>query len=140
MSGTTVDAVKWSPNNLLLASAEGDHAVRLWNMSTGALEHVLDAGMGAAPDMAWSKDAKLVAVAGDTMLSIWEAGTGRRLQRFEAHKNDYAVKIVDWSPDAQSVITRGSFDGALKTWNLGQETPVTTMRIGIFQALMDRFS
>jgi len=133
-----VDAVKWSPTDLLLASADRDHSVRLWNVSTGAVERVLDAGgNGAAPDLAWSGDGKLVAVTGDEILSIWDVGTGRRLQHLEAQKNDYAVRIVGWSQDARSLTTRGSFYGVLKTWNLGEPTPTTTIHIGVFRALMD---
>jgi WD40 repeat protein len=132
-----VHAVVWSPTDPLLASAGGDRSARVWNVS-GAVERVLDTGgTFGTRAVSWSADGKLVAAANEEALSIWEIGTGRRLEHVEAHKGDYEVNIVGWWPDGRRLITLGRSDRRIKTWVLGEERPKTIIGVGVLTALMD---
>jgi WD40 repeat protein len=109
----------------------------VWNVS-GAVERVLDTdGRFGTRAVAWSADGKLVAAANEEALSIWEVGTGRRLEQVEAHKGDYAIEIVGWWPDGRRLITRGSWDRRIKIWILGEQRPQTIIGVGVLTALRD---
>ena len=79
-----VSDVAFSPNGKLLASADADGTVRLWNPATGeAVGAPLQTGSGSqggVSAVAFSPDGKLLASAdGDGTMRLWNPATGRQV-------------------------------------------------------------
>jgi WD40 repeat protein/transcriptional regulator with XRE-family HTH domain len=118
-----VRGVAFSPNGKLLASADADGTVRLWNLATGQAGTVFPPDTGSEPGVngvAFSPDSQLLASA-DGVLRVWNAGTGR-LVSSPLPATLYGVNGVAFSPDGTLLATADA-DGTARLWNpvTGQE-------------------
>ena len=67
-----VDAVAWHPHRNLLASAGGDHTVRLWDVGAHRQLAVLTGHSSGVRTVAWSPDGTTLASAGsDHRVRVW---------------------------------------------------------------------
>lgn len=140
LAGATaaVDTLAWSPDGSWLAAASRDNTVGVWNAS-GAMAQAFRVNGIGSPDLAWSPDGTRVAIGDDRNVSIFEARSGSRLQRWLAHDGDYEVVIVGWSPDGRTLATRGRADDAVKMWNVASGRLLATAEVGLVRGLLDRF-
>jgi WD40 repeat protein len=113
---STIQSLAFSPDGALLASSSsGDHAVRLWDVATGAeVRHV------EGFRQAFSPDGKTLASGGQA-LALWDVATGAPVRTFEGHKN--TIGAVAFSPDGRTLAS-GSSDETARLWNVatGAET------------------
>jgi WD40 repeat protein len=80
----TATCAAWSPDGKVLATAGADHHLRLWNIETGTVEHLLKGHTDRVPSLAWSPEGRRLASVGDDLtLRIWEAASGTLVATFD---------------------------------------------------------
>jgi WD40 repeat protein len=80
-----VNAVAFSPDGKLVASASDDKTVRLWDSATGASLRTLKGHSDWVRAIVFSPDGKLAAVSGDKTVRLWDSATGASLQTLKGY-------------------------------------------------------
>jgi WD40 repeat protein/transcriptional regulator with XRE-family HTH domain len=127
---STVRAVAFNRRGTLLASADADGTVRLWNPATGRpVRAPLHASARNGVNwVAFSTDGRLLASAGaDGTVRLWNPATGRPV-RAPLHASGpttarYGVRAVAFSPDGTLLASAGA-DGTVRLWNPATGRPV----------------
>jgi WD40 repeat protein len=119
-----VNAVAWSPDGTLVASAGQDGSILLRDGVSGKQIAVLAAHAGGVNAVAFSQRGEWLASAGaDATVKLW-AVTSRRLEAtFFGHLG--AVLCVAIAPDSSSLVSGGD-DGTVKFWDVASRRTVAT--------------
>ena len=114
-----VFAVAFSPSGTLLASADGDGTVRLWNtaarrpfgrpIQASASDGVY--GVAFSPSGRW-----LATAGGDGTVRLWDVATGRPVGPPIHASARNGVRAVAFSPDGTRLATAGG-DGTVRLWD-----------------------
>ncbi|KAF7508890.1 hypothetical protein GJ744_008599 [Endocarpon pusillum] len=115
-----VNAVAFSHDSSLLASASGDQTVRLWNPATGQEVQKLEGHTSTVYTIAFSHNNSLLASASsDQTVRLWNPATGQEVQKL-VH-NDRVIAVA-FSHDS-SLLASASDDQTVRLWNpaTGQE-------------------
>jgi WD40 repeat protein/serine/threonine protein kinase len=111
-----IQAVAYSPDGTMLASAGFDGSIRLWEPKGGELLRVLLGHMSFVAALAWSPDGKYLASAGwDPKVRLWDIASGRQLQIREFPFN--RVYGLAWAPSGK-MLAVAEQDGAVHVWDL----------------------
>jgi WD40 repeat protein len=120
-----VNAVAFSPDGKLVASASDDSTVGLWDSATGASLQTLESHSGGITAVAFSPDSKLVASAShDGTARLWDLATGASLQTLEGHSSD--VTTVAFSPDGKLVASASDND-TVRLWDSATGASLRTL-------------
>ena len=109
-----VEALAFSLDGLLLASAGFDNRIRLWDPSTGAARGTLEGHCDSILAMAFSPDGQLLASAsGDKTVRIWDL---LKVVSSDSVNGQIYVSAVAFSPDGQ-LLASASVDGIFRFWD-----------------------
>jgi hypothetical protein len=118
-----VEAVAFSPDGQLVASASYDNTVRLWETATGTCCSTLEGHSDRVTAVAFSPDGQLVASASyDNTVRLWETATGTCCSTLEGHSD--RVTAVAFSPDGQ-LVASVSWDDTVRLWEVATGTSRT---------------
>lgn len=112
-----ISVVKFSPDGRYIASASSDCTIKLWNASTGALEHTLEGHLAGISALTWSPDSKILASGSDDKsIRLWDTHTGLAHPTPLLGHHNYVYSIC-FSPKGNMLVS-GSYDEAVFLWDV----------------------
>ncbi len=121
----SVNALAWSPDGKLIASASDDTFVQVFEAATGTRRLIYRGHSEEVAAVAWSPDGKLIASAGqDQTVQLWDAASGGAPVRIYKGHTD-RVNGVAWSRKGQ-LLTSGSDDKSVQVWQAGNGERIFT--------------
>jgi WD40 repeat protein len=128
-SGVSVGSVAFSPDGKILAVADEEGSIRLWNAATGRqLALLASAGRRAAVDsVGFSPDGKILA-AGDEVGTayLWNPATSQLLATLRDPGRQASADAVAFSPDGK-ILAIGDGDGGTYLWNTAARRRLATL-------------
>ena len=118
--------IAFSPDGLLLASANEDGTIRLWNPETQVLDTTLRGHTGSVLSIAFSPDGLLLASGGaDGTVRLWDPQTQTLESTLRGHTG--SVLSIAFSPDGL-LLASGGADGTVRLWDPQTQTLESTLR------------
>ncbi len=113
-----INALAWSPDGKLIASASDDTFVQVFEVATGTRRLIYRGHSEEVAAVAWSPDGKLIASAGqDRTVQLWNAALGGTPVRIYKGHSD-RVSGVAWARKGQ-LLASGSDDKSVQVWQAG---------------------
>jgi WD40 repeat protein len=121
----SVNALAWSPDGKLIASASDDTFVQVFEAATGTRRLIYRGHSEEVAAVAWSPGGQLIASAGqDQTVQLWNAANGGKpVLTYKGHTD--RVNGVAWSRKRQ-LLTSGSDDKSVQVWQVGNGERIFT--------------
>ncbi|MEU9391904.1 helix-turn-helix domain-containing protein [Streptomyces sp. NPDC048324] len=114
---TEVSQAAYSPDGRLLASADADHTVRLWDVARHRIVKTFTGHTGNVFSVAFAPDGRTLASAGsDGTVRLWDIPAHRALATLTGHTGN--VFSVAFAPDGRTLASAGA-DRTVRLWDVG---------------------
>ena len=109
-----VRCLSWSPDGNRIVSGCEDSLLRVWDVDSGHLLHVMGGHNDIIYCVDWSCDGAMIVSGGaDKVVRLWGASTGMLLRQLEGHWS--MVQGVVFNPNCDGLAS-GSADGTIRVW------------------------
>jgi WD40 repeat protein len=109
-----VNALAWSPDGKLIASASDDTFVQIFDAHSGRRTILYSGHTEEVATVRWSPDGKFIASGGqDQTVQVWAWASGAKIFTYKGHTD--RVNAVSWSSDSR-LIASGSEDKTVQVW------------------------
>jgi RNA polymerase sigma factor (sigma-70 family) len=114
--GQRLFRILFSPDGTLLAAADGDNTVVVWEVASGRMRARLSGSQREIRALAFSPDGRMLASGGmDRTIRLWELSTGKERRRYEGHLG--AVTKLAFSADGLTLAST-SGDTSVLLWSI----------------------
>ena len=112
------ERIATSSDGALLAVADPEDKIALWNLRTNTRVTILAGREGELRSMAFSPDARILATGGgfaDGAIRLWNTGDGSEIRSVPGHA--HAVYSLAFSPDGK-LLASGGYDEVARIWDV----------------------
>ncbi|MBD2312407.1 protein kinase [Desertifilum sp. FACHB-1129] len=121
-----VNAIAWSPDGKMLATASADGTIKLWDMSSYQEFCTLQSHQKEVSAIAWGTDAEwLVSGSLDQTIKLWHIPTQQMRHTLVGHTG--GVLSVAFCTDGQTLVS-GSVDRTIKLWDIYTQQEQYTLK------------
>ena len=117
-----MSVTKFSADGTMLAGADTDRLIRVWDVRSGSLRFTLTGHQSEVEGLRFSKDGKRLASCSYEGIRIWSVETGTQLTLLEGHES--VVKAVDFGSNNNLVVS-GAEDSTVRTWNVASAATIS---------------
>ena len=116
--------VAYSPDGNLVASADINHGLKLWDGRSGTLKNTF-ADRSVIQSITFSPDSKLLLAGGyNKTIDLWDVQSNKLVKVLKGH--DEYVDALEFSPDGK-LLASGSWDDTMKIWNVATWSVIRTL-------------
>lgn len=121
-----LEALGVSPDGSLVATGNDDPQVRLWRADGGAPVLALGSPWGKVSAASFDPRGERIATAGALWIDVWDARSGRVLQRLKARRREPGAPV--WSPDG-TLVAASVADGTVAVWDAASGAEVASVSV-----------
>ncbi len=126
----SIQAVAFSPDGEMIATAAGDGTVCIWQTQTGQLLHNHHENRAYVRSVSFSPDGLSIASGDDSgSVVVWDIQ--ERKTRFRTSGLRGSINAIDFTPSGDGIVTGGD-DGVVRVWNAhsGELQLLINLRLG----------
>lgn len=121
-----VNALCFSADGKLVATASDDNSIRIWAVSTGRRLKILKGHTANVLCLDFSPNGQqIISGSADSQIKLWNIISSKEMRTFKEHKA--AINSVKFSPKGDSFIS-GSADNTIRFWKINKRKSLAVLK------------